>query len=68
MLGCLGFLFFWVLRVYFLSLFHVLVSFLYTFCMLRDAFTHFINFFGYLSKKKKKKLQAFFQFGLPPFT
>jgi len=67
MLGCLGFLFFWVLRVYFLSLFHVLVSFLYTFCMLRDAFTHFINFFGYLSKKKKK-LQAFFQFGLPPFT
>jgi hypothetical protein len=28
---------------------------LYTSCMRRDAFTLFINFFAYLSKKKKKK-------------
>jgi hypothetical protein len=32
-----------------------LVSFLYTSSMLRGAFTLFVNFFAYLSKKKKKK-------------
>jgi hypothetical protein len=35
----------WVLHVFFfLFIFHVLVSFLYTTCMLGDAFTFLINF------------------------
>jgi len=45
--------YFWVFRVFFLSslFFPVLVSFLYTSCMLRGAFTLFINFFAYQKKK-----------------
>jgi hypothetical protein len=37
------------------SFFMFWCPFLYTSCMRRDAFTLFINFFAYLSKKKKKK-------------
>jgi hypothetical protein len=39
---------------FFCFFFLFLVSFLYTSCMLRSAFTFFINFSTYLSKRKKK--------------
>jgi hypothetical protein len=53
MLGCLGFLLylgfagvFPLFPLFFFFL--VLMSFLYTSCMVRGAFTLFINFFAYL--------------------
>jgi hypothetical protein len=51
---------FWVLRVFFIFffLFHVLVSFLYTSCMLRGTFTLFNKFIYLPIKKKKKKIIA----------
>jgi hypothetical protein len=55
LLGCLGFLLFWVFRVlfsFFLLSFSVLVSFLYTSCILKGTFTLFIIFLCLLKKKK----------------
>jgi hypothetical protein len=53
LLGCLGFLLFWVLLVFFLSFlfFLVFVLFLYTSHMLRGAFMLFINFLLTYQKK-----------------